>query len=160
MLYISFGNISHLAVKQTLLRKPFFMRAGRIFACGHAVTPTAWARKSAKITLFTRGRLYRPHAKINSANKKNKKQKTRTLAPRRLPSSPAPDLSPPLPTIVANAGSASPTAHCPHRHRIGYLIIRRQSRCWIRCEGGAPLALDPLGAAPPEAAELPPPQQR
>lgn len=95
----------------------------------HIVAPTACAKRYAKITIFACGRLYQPHAKTNSANKKNKNQK---ISPNPSPP-PLPEpasrrrsvksATPPSPVVVADVGSSAPTART---HRRGW--IRHPSR--------------------------------
>lgn len=114
----------------------------------HAVAPTAWARRSAKITLFTCGRCNRMRSLISVAcENKFSKQKNpnpsplqercipatrrrqrRIRRPRRPPSSLSLDPSSTPLAVITVTESAAPAACCPRRRWIGYPTARRRRR--------------------------------
>lgn len=163
-------KLSTLVLKSTLLHKGFFHTVGK-HLCMRLSQPHGQNRlqkplflhaagtSTYKDAIFTCGRLYRPLAKINSANKKINIQKSQTLAHHRSATStlhavagggsiaPA---APPPPAVVAPTGSVAPAAR---RRR------RRQIRLPRRSLSSPPP--DPRGAAgPPEAAKPSPPLRR
>lgn len=108
----------------------------------HAVAPTAWARRSAKITLFTCGRRNRMRSLISVAcENKFSKQKNPNPSPlqRRSRHTPrrairaaarrlAATIRSPTLAVITVTESAAPAACCPRRRWIGYPTARRRRR--------------------------------
>jgi hypothetical protein len=110
--------------------------------------------------IFACGRLYRPHAKINSANKKNPKPQKK-IKIQKIPN-PSPPSTPhavvaPAGSVYAHIGSVAPAARRRRRRRFRLPRPRHSRPRRIRLPRRPPLSpLPDPSAAAPDASPQPP----